>query len=143
MWGGGAGGGGESERRGSEPEERLLDLDEREGVRGSDENRFRLTNALNALGASDPFFSSSDPLRTLLGGRDGSCDTLEHEDAADTDGERDRDAARAELLPLGEECRLRDCSLRLTQLPSLCKSSAGRRSGDSSCWMTTRGWAPE
>lgn len=92
IWGGG-GRGGDSDRRASGLDDRLLDLDDRDGVRGREENRLRLVSALNALGASVFCFSSSDPPRMLLGGSDGKCDTLEDDEAAETEGERESDAA--------------------------------------------------
>ena len=63
-----------------------LGLDDRDAVRGREENRLRLVSALNALGASVFCFSSSDPPRMLLGGSDGKCDALEDDQAADTGG---------------------------------------------------------
>ena len=103
IWGGG-GGGGDSDRRASGLDERLLDFADPDGVRERDENLLRFVNTLNALGASVFCLSSSDPLRILLGGSDGRCDTLEDDDAADMEGERESDAAwSAAVFPLGEE----------------------------------------
>ncbi len=40
----------------------LLDLEDRDGVRGREENRLRFVNALKALGAKEEFcLSSSEP----------------------------------------------------------------------------------
>ena len=42
--------------------DRLLDLEDREGVRGSEEKRLRFVSALNALGAREGLgLSSSEP----------------------------------------------------------------------------------
>ena len=74
----------------------MLDFDEREGVRGSEENLFRLVNPLNALGArEDPGFSSSSeppwpPWRMLFGGSDGRWEMLDEEETEDGDRETDK-----------------------------------------------------
>ena len=123
----------------------MLDFDDRDGVRGRDENRLRFVRALNALGASVLFcFSSSDPLRMLFVGREGKCETLDEDEAADTDGERETEAASVEALPFGDEWRFMTWSRRLTQLLSRCRSNAGRLAGSrsspcSSCSTTTTG----
>lgn len=98
---------GDSERRGSGLGlvERLLDLDDRDGVRGREEKRLRLVITLNALGASDELgFSSSEP-RMLLGGSVGRWETLDDVDAAEIeDGERETGmAGNLEVLPFDDE----------------------------------------
>ena len=69
----------------------MLDLNDREGVRGREEKRLRLVITLNALGASDELgFSSSEPPRMLLGGSEGRWEMLDEVDAAEMDdGERE------------------------------------------------------
>lgn len=151
MWSSCDGGwGGDSERRGSGLGlvDRLLDLDDRDGVRGREEKRLRLVITLNALGASDELcFSSSEPPRMLLGGSEGRCDILDEVDAAEMDdGERETGMAGSlDALPFDDDSPSAASWLRLTQLLSRCNSIAGRRLPDvlpcfgSSCSTTTAG----
>ncbi len=84
----------------------MLDLDDRDGVRGSEEKRLRLVMTLNALGASDELgFSSSEPPRMLLGGSEGRWETLDEVEAAEMDdGERETGmAGNLEALPFDDE----------------------------------------
>lgn len=127
---------GESDLRASGLVERLLEREERDGVRGSDENRFKFVSvARNELGASEFCCrSSSDPPRPFFGGGTGNRDDPELEDEDDPPETEDADRemggglGSAADLPLGELRSSVASSLRLTQLLFRSSSIPVRRS---------------